>query len=64
MAYGIEFFSADNKELCGWVDFSHNKLRAKFQYVPNGEEIVGVYGLQGHGKSIYNFGFITAYVGK
>ena len=64
VAYGMEFFDKENKELAGWCDFSHNKLRPKFQYVPNGEEVIGIYGLQGHGKNIYNFGFITCYFGQ
>ena len=30
VAYGMEFYDKDNKELAGWCDFSHNKLRSKF----------------------------------
>ena len=58
----FEIFSEENTEICTW-DGGKNDGRKKDQVIPEGEEIVGIYGCNNHESiklGILNFGFITA----
>ena len=56
--YGLKFSNKFRKESIEWSGDMTQKWVE--QEIPNGEQIAGIYGLNGYGgKGIQNFGFIT-----
>ena len=57
---GIEFIDSNKKQICKWEGNIEDRGAWRCQEVPDGEQVVGIYGHSTGYNHILNFGFITA----